>query len=265
MRSREEYEEIGRETVQLVRTKNVDFLSAGIAFYAFFALVPLSLLVFILLGLVGGDVFARQFVLSVAELLTPSNASVLEVLEEVLLQVEGRRAASALGLFVLLWGGMQLFRAINIAFSSVNGADRNVSIVEEIKDALTALFVVGTAVTITITAGAAITVFPGLEMVGLIWTIAQFVGLTVIFLPLYHVFSSVDYTWSELLPGAVVAALGWTMLQHLFRLYAGHLSSSIYSVFGGVILLIAWMYVGSFLVLVGFIVNQVRVRQELDT
>jgi membrane protein len=215
MASYDRYVEISRATVAQVREKDVDFLSAAIAFYAFFSLIPLSLLTFILLGLAGGEAFAERFILGIGELLTPTGR---DIIRNILLQSSGRINATAFSLFFLLWAGLKLFRGMNVAFSQISGTARTMTLVEEVKEALTALSVVSIAVTITITAGAVISLFPGIELVGIIWTVAQFLGLTMIFLPLYHVFSDIDYTWHELLPGAVTAAFGWTVLQHVFRL-----------------------------------------------
>lgn len=65
-------------------------------------------------------------------------------------------------------------------------------------------------------------------------------------------------TLRKALPGAAVAAVGWTLLQALFQVYVSMTSGAqLYGVLGGVILLITWLYFGSVVVLLGAATNVV--------
>lgn len=81
----------------------------------------------------------------------------------------------------------------------------------------------------------------------------------VVFLPLYYLFPDTGVEVREVLAGAVFAALGWTVLGGLFRLYAMYVSGvSVYGLLGAVLLVLAWLYLGALLLLLGAAVNAVR-------
>jgi len=80
-----------------------------------------------------------------------------------------------------------------------------------------------------------------------------------VFLPLYFLLPDAAVTVREVLPGAVFAALGWTVLEAAFHLYATYVSgASVYGLLGGVLLALSWLYLGALLLLLGAAVNAVR-------
>lgn len=246
---------------EVFREKNIDFIAASITYYAFFSLVPLLLLSFIILSVYGGEALATQILLVVGDLLTPTGE---EIIRDVLVQGTGQRSATIFSLALFFWSGLHLFRGFDIAFTTLYDTDHDESLTEELLDALSALTIMSIAILITLTAGAVVTAFSGIKLVGIIWTIAQFLGLSLIFVPLYHVFSDIDFHWKELVPGAVLAAAGWTILQHLFRVYTAHTTSSVYSVFGGIFLLFLWLYFGNILLLLGAELNLLYREDRLN-
>jgi membrane protein len=92
----------------------------------------------------------------------------------------------------------------------------------------------------------------------LVGTLVLIAGLVVAFLPLYYVLPPVEMTVREAIPGAVVAAVGWVILQVLFRFYLSQAGKyQAYGVIGTVLLLLTWLYFAGVLVLLGAIVNSV--------
>jgi len=84
------------------------------------------------------------------------------------------------------------------------------------------------------------------------------VALTLAFLPMYYVFPDVSLSVREVLPGTVLAAVGWTALQAGFQLYVEFSATNqLYGTIGGIILLLTWLYLGAALVLIGGAVNVV--------
>lgn len=83
-------------------------------------------------------------------------------------------------------------------------------------------------------------------------------GLTVVFLPLYYVFPDVDVSVREVLPGVVVAAFGWMLLQQLFSAYVLLTGWSTGSAVGAFILFLTWLYFGGVALLVECVVNAVN-------
>jgi len=72
--------------------------------------------------------------------------------------------------------------------------------------------------------------------------------LVVACFPIYYLFPDTTLTVREALPGAVFAAVGWTLLTT---------GSQLYGVIGGVLLLVTWVYFAGQLLLVGASLNAV--------
>ncbi|MDY6765927.1 MAG: YihY/virulence factor BrkB family protein, partial [Candidatus Nanohaloarchaea archaeon] len=166
-------------------------------------------------------------------------------------------STSLIGLFVLVWASLQLFRSFDIAFTEIYHEEYDETLIEEIESAFLALVILAISVALIVSTGSVIAAFPQSPSLGLVWAVLTFLALTLVFLPLYYVFTDVDLSLRELLPGALVAAAGWTLLQSGFSVYTGQFGGSIYGVFGGVLLLVLWMYLGNMLILLGAVVNYV--------
>ncbi len=243
---------LARAVVGTARDQQLPFLAAAIAYYAFVSLVPLILLALALATLVGGAAFATRVVGFLDGLLTPEASTLLE---GALTSTSGRGGATVLGLVVLLWSSLRLFRGLDIAFSRVYGAVESVSLVEQVTEALVVLAAIAVAVGAAVLVGAALPLarVPFLPVVAPLLLVA---ALSVVFLPLYYVFPDRPVTVRQALPGAVAAALGWALLSTVFGFYADRAGAfQLYGVIGGVLLLLAWFYLGGLVVLLGGAVN----------
>lgn len=242
---------------RIAREKKIDFVAGGITYYALFSLVPIILLTFIALSIIGGRGLAMYIVTAAGGILPPIGQ---ELVQKVLSEESGQ--TGIIGLLILFWAAMQLFRSFDIAFEQIYETEHAETLIEEVEDAFTALLTMSIAIVFTILIGVMILALPDFQMNRLFWTLVQFIGLTVVFIPLYHVFTTEHYPIHQLLPGAILAAAGWTLLQTVFHLYATAIGGSIYSVFGGVLLLVMWIYFGNVLILLGAIVNLVYSQHQ---
>jgi hypothetical protein len=78
----------------------------------------------------------------------------------------------------------------------------------------------------------------------------------VLFLPLYSVFPDPRVGPVEALPGAVTAALGWTLLGAGFSVYVDlAVGVVLYGVLGGIFLLVTFLYFGALIVVAGAVIN----------
>ena len=241
-----------RLVVDAARDQQVTFLAAGVAYYAFVSLVPALLLLLVVATTVFGDALATELLASVGEFLTPAGE---EAIGGAVASAQGRAGASLLGVAVLLWSTLKVFRGLDTAFIEVYGIEGRVSFLEQLTDAgsvvigigvgITAMLVVGAvaaAVDVPLLASASVLALPGI--------------LTVVFLPMYYLLPNVDVTVREALPGAVFAAVGWTVLQAGFQAYAATAGQyQVYGVVGGVLLLVTWLYVAAIVVIVGAVIN----------
>jgi YihY family inner membrane protein len=85
-----------------------------------------------------------------------------------------------------------------------------------------------------------------------------------VFLIAFKLLTAADVAWRDLLPGALVAAVLWELLQHLGGFYLDHelrRTGPLYGVFALVLGLLAWLYLGAQLTILAAEVNVVRLRR----
>lgn len=247
-----------KTVVDVIQAERISFIAASLAYYALISLLPLLLLVLVVGSLVGDpaaiDAVVRRLTITLGE-------DIGDLVGEALTSASGRGGVTVASLLVFLWSGLKLFRGLDIAFSDVYGAPGPQSIFAQLKNAIVALSAVGAAVIVTVMLGTAISfvevdsVAFGFE-VALVGSIGSVIVLSIAFLPLYYLLPGREVTIREVVPGTILAAIGWTALQTGFRIYAGFAGTyEAYGVLGGVLLLVTWFYFGGLILLVGAVLN----------
>ncbi|WP_331235543.1 YihY/virulence factor BrkB family protein [Natronorarus salvus] len=246
---------IGKNVVETAQDNDVTFLAASIAYYAFVSLIPLLLLTFVLAAVVGGEALAETMVDLTQDVLTPTGQ---DMLEEAIVGGAGRGGATVVGIGVLFWSALKLFRGIDTAFSMVYGADGDEGFLQEVSRAAISFLAIILAVVGLVVLGTVLAFLPEPPLFALASPLILVVALTVVFLPLYYFLPSVEMTLKGAVPGAVFAAAGWAALQSLFGLYAANAGQyDAYGAIGAVLLLFTWLYIGGIVILVGAIINAV--------
>jgi len=252
---------VTRGVVNGAQSDRITFIAASLAYYGFISLLPLLLLALVAAAVFGDPELVGSIADEVAATLGEQAGTLVR---EALTGAEGRGGATVVGLAVLLWSGLKLFRGLDIAFSEVYGEPIPDSVVDQVRNATVALGAVTLAVLATVVVGTALASYGFADivqrtgLVGVVGTVTLLVGLTAAFLPLYYFLPGTDVSLTEALPGAVFAAVGWTLLQTGFRLYASSAGSyEAYGVLGAVLLLVTFLYFGALVLLLGAILNAV--------
>jgi membrane protein len=262
---------VAEAIVTEVPAENVTFMAGSIAYHAFVSLVPFLLLVLFLLSQVGDETLARSFLAAITANLTPAGAAeggVLGQFTELLLQAAttGTRNASIslLSLVALIWGTLRIFRGLDQAFSDIYESESVNGFVDQLLDGTAVFGAIGIALFLVSAAER----FVGIPSVGPADTVVRpllgVLSVGIALLPMYYVFPDEGVTVREVVPGAMVAALGWTALSAVFRYYVAASSTSSYGVVGVIILLITWLYFGGLVLLVGASVNAVLAGRSED-
>jgi len=248
--------------VEILRREETSFLAAGIAYYVFVSLVPASMLLFALASLVGGEALATAVLDAFGEILSPVGR---RFVRESLLGSDGRVSATFVGLAVLAWSSLKVFRGIDIAFSQIHSVDPPTSFLGRVRDAIVALGGVGAGIAAVVAAGIVLD-RSGIALVGVFGTLALVAVVAVALFPLYYLLPKRAASPMLALPGAVVAAASWTLLGTLFRVYAEFAGAGdVYGALGVVLLLVTWFYVGSLVLLVGAALNAVLAHGADET
>jgi membrane protein len=245
-----------RGVVELARERGLPDLAAAVAYYAFVSTPPLLLVTVSAASTVGGQSLAARTTVLLGEWLSESGR---RVLERVLAADAGRETASAVGGLTLAWGALSLVRALVRAFDDLYGDGETTPLLRQVWEGLVVLVAGALAVGLVVAVGVGVLVVPvpG-PLDGVLGQALLVAGLAVVLLPVYYVLAPVAVTTREVLPGAVVAAVGWGLLQSGFQVYAAHAGRyGVYGVIGTVLLFVTWLYVASVVVLLGGAVNAV--------
>jgi membrane protein len=241
----------GRSVVELVREEEVPFMAASIAYYAVASFVPLLILALALLSVFG----ARQALIEVLRSALSGSGS--EVLNRVLSDMSGHGVAGVAGGVLALWSGIKVFRGLTVAFDELYSRQSELSLLDQLKKSVLALatllagFVLLSTLSVTLTF-----VDIPLQYPALIGNVVAVVVLSAAFLPIYYIMPPVDVTLRHAIPGAVVAAVGWVLLQIGFYYYAGSAGKyAAYGLLGALLLFITFLYLGAIVFLIGVVVN----------
>jgi membrane protein len=241
----------GRSVVELVREEDVPFMAASIAYYAVASFVPLLILTLALLSVFG----ARQALIEVLRSALSGSGS--EVLNSVLGDMTGHGVAGVVGGLLALWSGIKVFRGLTVAFDELYSRQSELSLLDQLKKSILALvtllvgFVLLSALSVTLTF-----VDIPFQYPALIGNVVAIVVLSAAFLPIFYIMPPVDVTVRHALPGTVVAAVGWVLLQIGFYYYAGSAGKyAAYGLLGALLLFITFLYLGAIVFLVGVVVN----------
>jgi len=94
--------------------------------------------------------------------------------------------------------------------------------------------------------------------------VLAFVINLALFITAFKWLTATDLRWRDVLPGAIVAAVLWQLLQHLGGYYVDHAlkkTGPLYGIFAVVLGLLAWLYLGAQLTIISAEINVVKKRR----
>ena len=250
---------VGRAVVHEIRTERVTFMAGSIAYHAFVSILPLLLLVLAAVSAIGQSEVERGIIDLAGAALTPGAADAL---------VSELRSASTsvslLGVTILVWGTLRIFRGLDTAFSDIYESAAENTIPDQFVDGIVVFVCV--AVAIVLAALLHRTVQFGGPVGWLLGRVAMMVGLALVFLPMYYVFpDEPDMQLREVVPGVAFAAVGLTAFETVFRFYvqvSGEASSG--EVLAGLLVFMTWLYFTGLVMLVGVAINAVLSNRSAD-
>jgi len=237
-------------------------LAALMAWYGFFALFPLLLVLVTVLGYVlrdNPDLYHRIVRSAVGQF--PVIGRDLQVNA-----LGGSTVALVVGLAAAVWAGLGITLAGQRAMDQVWGVPYRLR-----RDFLTSrgrglliLVVLGLAnVAVTTAVGLLASGQGGtaVKVIGYAASVLLDVGL---FWAVFRLFTTDEVPTRQLWPGILAAALGWVVLQTLGGIYINHVvrrANQTYGFFAIVIGLLTWLYLGAQLLLYAAEANVVRARR----
>ncbi|MBV0924067.1 YihY/virulence factor BrkB family protein [Halomicroarcula limicola] len=228
--------------------RDIQYPAAALAYYGFVSLLPLLVILLAVLG----ESAASEVQLVTLEYLTPAAQ---ELVLDALTDSRGRVGATLFALGVLLWSGANITAGFQTVVEDVEGEiDR--SLAGHLRDGVGVLGSLVFGIVSVLLVSALFVLLPEAPFVLTSGLVALPVALTVSFLPLYYLPSRDIDSLSTAAPGAVTAAVGWTVLLAGIRFYAENAGSyAIFGVLSGIILILTSLYAAAALLMIGHVVN----------
>lgn len=260
---RDDAQRVVRNSWREVQAEDITFMAGSIAYHAFVSMLPLLVFLLVVLSAVGNEAFTAELAGVTEQFLTPYAR---DLLVESLDVTSARTGVSLVGAVTLLWGMSKIFRSLDVAFSKIYDSQREKTLLGKVENAVVVFFGLGVAVLAFLAASAVYALFPTLPYPAVLNPLLLVVGLAIAFLPIYYVFPDVDVTLREVVPGVVVAALGWTVLESAFQAYVAYAGryEAVYGTLGSAFLLLIWLYFSGLILLVGGVVNAVLAGRTGD-
>ena len=234
--------------------------AALIAYYGFFSLFPLLLLLTTILGFVlAGDQSAQDAVRN----------SVLKQIPVFAVHVDSLRGSGvglAVGLVGALLSGLGVTMATQNAFNTVYAIphkDRPSFLGARLRS-VKLLIVIGVLQLVSTAAAGLVAGGLGGALLIVAGIAVSLVLNFVMFFAVFRLMTDDAVTTRELWPGIAIAALGWELLQALGGLYIGHVvkgDHQTYGAFAVVIGLLVWLYLGARVVVYAAEINVVLTRR----
>lgn len=242
----------------------ISFAAAAVAFYAWMSIFPLLLAGVSAFGIWLGTEGAREEMLDLLSqnlpVLKASGIDFHRLLESVS-AIKG--VAGAIALVGLLWTGMQVALAMQVALNRVFGADARLSWVMARVRALVfvviAALLMGASLSFTYIAG----FIPYALATRVVSWVAGVLLLALLFAVAYRVLPRLELPWRFAFIGGLVTAVLWILANAVLLLYFasfGHFDK-IYGSFAGVVIILLICYYLAFVALVGAEVTSVLIAR----
>ena len=237
-------------------------LAALISYYAFVSIFPLLLVFVTILGFVlEGHPGDREKILH-------GTLGQFPVLSENLKlhSLGGSVLALTVGIIGALLSGMGVTSAAQNAFNriwNVPFKDRPNFLFSRLRS-LAVLAILGTLMIVSTAAAGFVGTGSHDAPAVIAGVVIAFVVNLALFMSAFALLTAADETWRDYLPGVIVAAVSWQLLQHLGGYYVDHSlkhTQALYGFFALVLGLLAWLYLGAQLVIFAAEINVVRKRK----
>jgi len=244
---------------------NISLIAAGVAFYAFAAIVPMLAAVVLTYGLIADSATVADHIRALATVLPRDAASVIgDQLERVVATAKNSQGlgliiALALALYGATKGTSAMVIALNIAFRVKEERGfimlRLVALAMVVAGVMMAIAAMGTSTVLALLTSL-LPWTPGILLAAI--RVGGYVLLALIAITgaaaLYRFAPNrQDAMWMWLSPGSVLATLLWLGATALFGFYASNFASygATYGSLSAVIVLLTWLWLSAYVFLLG--------------
>ncbi|WP_123537333.1 YihY/virulence factor BrkB family protein [Halosimplex salinum] len=234
---------------------DIKYPAAAFAYYAFVSFLPVTVLALAVLG----DRSAAEVRAAMPRLLTPEAR---RLVTESIGTASGRTGATMLAIVVFAWSGANMGVDFQSVVERVEGTDEP-PLVEQLRDAVRVLGSLSLAALAVVFTGGVFSQLSAGPLTAVAWPLVLLGVLVLAFLPLYYLPSTLVTSPSGALPGALTAAVGWTVLILGIQFYVANAGQyALYGILSGVILILTSLYLAALVLMLGVVVNATRNRED---
>jgi len=239
-------------------------LAALIAYYSFVSLFPLLLVFVTVLGFVlEGSLATRESVLHSTFAQFPI---IGDQLQRNVHSLNGSTTALAIGLAGSLLGGLGVTGALQNAFNHVWGIprERRPNFLRWRLRGLGLLVALAVLAVVSTSAAGYVTALSTGTVTTLAWVLLLLARNLLLFFTAFRLLTAEEIDTHDLIPGVIVGAVLWQILQHVGGYYVDHVvrhAKETSGLFAFVLGLVAWLYLGAQVTLIAAEVNVVRARR----
>ena len=250
--------------------RNLSSWAAALTYFSILSIFPAMIAVISLLGVIGES--AIQPIIDQVETAAPGAAR--DLLVESLESIAGNRGASVtglvLGLVLAIWSASGYVSGFMDAGNTIYAVEEERPLWKKytVRYLLTALLLVllavcaiGLVFTGDLAQEVGAIVGMGEESVD-VWTVAKYpvliVAVSAMLALLYWFAPSVEHpSFRVILPGSLLAIVGWLAASFLFSLYVSEFASynKTYGALGGIVIFLIWLWITNIFVLLGAALN----------
>lgn len=257
--NRQRIETVLRAIIHEIRAERVTFLAGSVAYNAFLSLLPLLFLILAIITSVGSESLEGVLIGLTQTVITPG-ASELLVGE----LREATVSVSIIGIGVLLWSALRIFRSLDMAFSDIYESNAENTFANQISDGLTVFASMTLVVMAVILVEAQIELATSVSLLWLLQRLVLFGVIAIAVFPMFYLFpDEFDMRPIEAVPGVLFTAFGLMLLQSLFGLYIEFSGPDVRnSVLASLIILLMWLYFVALVILIGAAINAVLTNRS---
>jgi membrane protein len=266
-----------QETFQEWSEDKASRLAAALAYYTIFSIAPLLIIVIAIAGAVFGEEAARgEIVRQIQGLVGRDGAEFIEIAIRNASQPKTGAIASIISILLLLLGATGLFTELQDALNTIwevkpkpGRAMKNVVRQRVLSFAM--ILGIGFLLLVTLVISTALTAIVGyfsnlLPGVDLIWRVVNFLlsftVSTLLFGLIFKVLPDVKITWSDVLIGAAITSILFSLGRFLLGQYLGNNTfGSTYGAAGSLVVILAWVYYAAQILFFGAEFTQVYARR----
>lgn len=248
------------EAVTEWRDDGASRLAAALAYYTMFSLAPLLIFAIAIAGVFFGEGAARQEIISeLGDLLGPQGATYVGTLLDSASKPSSSLVAATAGFVVLIFGATsafaQLQEALNIIWNVTPKKGGFSYFIRKRLLSFSLVLVIGFLLLVSLVLSAAIvaagkfisSVLPAyLILANILNFILSFAITTLLFAAIYRILPDAKVRWRDVIWGAVVASLLFSVGRYLIGLYLGQSAiGSVYGAAGSFVIILMWIYLSA--------------------